>query len=479
MALDFDKSRLIRIFGEVPSAVTEEDFARSSMREFVRSQDHLAFSTPKATGQRLTAWQAYQAFGLDKLEEVIEHSSAVLTLDPLEPAQTLRRSREARGLELDDIADAIGVSHSDVANAENPKHITPIQLLNKIAASLGVEESTLTARAATASDERLAYRLRQMKTSKPDFTPRTVISFDEAAWVIQKQEILAEWLGNRVDLKELGFAEDSRYGDKHYPAWQLGYDLAHATRNRLGIKQGEPIDKLRDLVEVQLKIPLVHLELSNQFAGATIAIGPTRGIAVNINGLNKNDWVRRATIAHELGHLLWDPDQNLRSLVVDTFDEIEDNPLQQKHDWVEARANAFAIEFLAPREYALEVYNSTTDKETALRNVMVHFGVSFISARFQIWNALERSVALESFRVSDVEPTPDWKGRESFTNDFFVPDDVPVSRRGYFALYVVEAMKKRLISVDSAASYLQISNEEVQSNAASIRDLFRKTNVAN
>jgi hypothetical protein len=70
------------------------------------------------------------------------------------------------------------------------------------------------------------------------------------------------------------------------------------------------------------------------------------------------------------------------------------------------------------------------------------------------------------------EPTPDWKGRESFTNDFFVSEDVPISRRGYFSLYVIEAMKDRLISVDSAASYLQISNDEIQSKADAIRDLF-------
>ena len=44
--------------------------------------------------------------------------------------------------------------------------------------------------------------------------------------------------------------------------------------------------------------------------------------------------------------------------------------------------------------------------------MMEHFGVSFISARYQLWNALERKVALDTLVVDDVEPTDDWKGRE-------------------------------------------------------------------
>jgi hypothetical protein len=203
-----------------------------------------------------------------------------------------------------------------------------------------------------------------------------------------------------------------------------------------------------------------------------VAVGAVRGIAVNVSGLNKNDWVRRATIAHELGHLLWDPDQSLKSLVVDTFGDIEDQPPQLKLDPVEARANAFAIEFLAPQQHALEIFHSSKDKEAGIRDVMVHFGVSFTSAKFQIWNALERSISLDSFAVRDVEPTDEWKGRESFTNDYFIPRDVPISRRGYFAWYVVAAMRKGLISADSAASFLGCSEEELVADAEHIASFF-------
>jgi hypothetical protein len=84
--------RLERVFGSESHGPSQEDRARSSERIFVRSQDHLALNTPKATGRRLTAWEAYSAFGFERLEEVLDYGSAVLVSDPREPAATIRRS---------------------------------------------------------------------------------------------------------------------------------------------------------------------------------------------------------------------------------------------------------------------------------------------------------------------------------------------------------------------------------------------------
>jgi hypothetical protein len=181
-------------------------------------------------------------------------------------------------------------------------------------------------------------------------------------------------------------------------------------------------------------------------------------------------------MAHELGHLLWDPDQRLQSLRVDTYADIEENPMQRAGlDPVEARANAFAIEFLAPQKSVLEIFRSHIDGRQGMRAIMERFGVSFISARYQLWNALERTVGLETLSVDNVDPTDDWKGRESFTNDFFKPDSVPRSRRGYFAIYVVEAFKRGLISLDSAATFLGCSEHDLTNNISLIESLFRKS----
>jgi Zn-dependent peptidase ImmA (M78 family) len=471
-----DVSDLRRIFGDIGSATSAEESARASTQTFVRSQDHLALYKKGAKGRKLTAWQAYQAFGIDKLEEVFNYGSAVLVSGHQEPASSLRKSREDRGLTVYDIAKATKLKVNEITNAEDVRKTNPIQLLEKLAMTLGLDETRLSFRPLTQDSERLGIRLRQLKNSNPAFSPNTVIAFDEAAWVIQKQLLLSEWLGKEVNLSSLGFQPDSRYGDKQYPAWQYGYDLARTTRKLLNIKPNEPIESLRTIVETQLKIPLIHLSLPSQFAGATISSGPARGIAVNVNGSNQNVWVRRATIAHELAHLLWDPDSKLNTLVVDTFEAMEAQPphiKEKEDDFVEARANAFAIEFLAPQEYALELFDAKVDMPTGLRAVMDHFGVSFTSAKFQIWNAKKRSIALDLFSVQDVEPTDEWKGRESFTNDFFKPQTVPVSRRGVFAEYVVESLSRKLISMDSAASFLGCTEPELKDNLDTIRSIFQ------
>lgn len=471
MVLTPTLAQLIRVFGSDSKGDTPEQRARNSSREFVRSQDHLALATPEATGRRITAWEAFRAFGFDKLEEVIDHGSAVLVVDPREPAATIRRRRETLELEPREVAQSVHLSKAEVENAERPDRKSSIRVLEKIASALGLDETRLSLGPDIASDEVLAFRLRQMKRSRPEFSANVVLHFDEAAWVTRKQAFLSQSLFGARDLQALGFQPDSRYGDRRYPAWQCGYDLAHSTRRFLGLSDYEPIECLRDIVETTLRIPLIHLFLPKEIAGATVATSQVRGIVVNINVPNENVWVGRATIAHELGHLLWDPDQSLKSLLVDRFSDFEEPP-QLKHDPVEARANAFAIEFLAPQSRAREIFQSSTDRRQGLRAVMEYFGISFTSAKFQVWNAFDRKVPLESLTVDNFEPTDEWKGRESFTVDIFRPKSVPQSRRGYFAALVVRALNERLISRDSAASFLGCAASELDESVAFIEQAF-------
>jgi hypothetical protein len=379
----------------------------------------LAVYTPAATGHLLSAWEACRTFGFEKLEEVFEYGSAVLVADPREPAATIRGRREILQLERKDAGLFSGVGIQRVQAAENPNVRSPIQDLERIATTLGLDESQLSTKQGADGDEALALRLRQMKTARPDFGPSVVLTFCDAAWVTHRQALLSDWLARPSQVAALGFEPDSRYGNKGYPAWQCGYELAAITRKLPRIRDDEPV-YLRELMEHRLRVPLIHLSLPAEIAGATIASGAARGIAVNTKGANSNVWIGRATIAHELGHLLWDPDQNLKSLLVDRFRDFEE-PAHLKHDPVEARANAFAIEFLAPRAPALAIFKKYTETKAGLRAVTEHFGVSFTSAKYQIWNALDRKVPLESFVVDDVEPTDDWKGERILRYRHFLP----------------------------------------------------------
>jgi hypothetical protein len=190
-----------------------------------------------------------------------------------------------------------------------------------------------------------------------------------------------------------------------------------------------------------------------------------------VEGQNENVWVRRMTIAHELGHLLWDPDPRLTKLRVDAYKDFEDRPFDTS-DPVEARANAFAVEFLAPQSVVRDLYQGTADRKQAVRDIMERFGISFTSAKYQIWNSVNRSISLADIRTDNVDPTQDWRGEETYTLDFFKPTSVPEMRTGYFAGLVGAAERRGFISTDSAAAFLGCTERDYSQHAETIGSLY-------
>lgn len=468
-------SQLDIVFGSESTGSSVGERAISSKHLFVRSQDHLAFDVPSATGRRLSAWEAVQAFGFDFLLEVADSGVAPIPTDSEEPARSLSKSRLELGLSVMAVAKAAGVSSESVIDAENAKKRTPIRVLERIAQSLALDDLRLSLSVAGHEDEDngFAMRLKQLSEKFQDFNDSFVTRIDEIAWVIRRQYEIASWLGCDNDrIQTLGFKPSFNYGAQDYPAWRQGFFLAQQARELLGLSPNEPINSLRKLVGDELKIPLIQLPLDSACAGATVSIEGMRGIAVNINGLNSNVWVRRATIAHELGHLLWDPDQKLERVRVDRYKDFEENPFDLGSCYVESRANAFAIEFLAPQDEALALFQSQASIPQGVRAVMEHFGVSLTAARYQLWNALHREQPLDTFRVDSINPTDDWIGRESFSLDFYRPENVPESRRGSFTGLVLQALRRGLLSSDSAASLLRCDTNELQNNLEVLFSIF-------
>ncbi len=467
-----DIDDLAGIFGTESSGDTPEDRAVTSLRKFVRSQDELALFNPNATGRVLSAWEAYHAFGLEALREVLRCGSAILVKSNSEPASTLRRRREELGLSKSDIASWLDLSKEDIENAEDQNTRNSFRLLERIAQAVALDAEKLTFVEGADGDEDLAIRLRKLGDESVNFDATTILLIDEAAWVIQEQTKL--WslaTGDQTPkIGQYGFETDSRYGNYQYPPWQVGYDLARSARRLLGLDEVEPIKSLRSLIEETLCIPVVQMQLPKHLAGATIANGQNRGILVNVDGLNENVWVRRSTLAHELGHLLWDPDERLQSVLVDGYEELNEPWLTS--DQVEARANAFAIEFLAPQAGILEHFDQDGDRAENMRRVMEHFGISFTSAKYQIWNTYERKIELNEFVVDDVRPSDEWIGSEEFALDFFKPESVPPSRRGLFAPIVVMAEKNGFISSDTASVCLNCDEKEYLENRDLILEIY-------
>lgn len=457
------------VFGQGSQGDTPVERARTSSKEFVRSQVQIARAEDGGTGRRITAQEALAIYGFDNLAKVARENSAILVEDRDEPSRTLRNRREALNLTRKDVAKTAKLREADVVAAETPGLANPVRHLEAIAQVLALDERVVGYEPAAKGDYELGVRLREMAQQRDAFTfsAASVLKLSESAWTISRQNELVRLLGmDRSEGREL----DLFSSDYSYPAWQRGYELADLARKKLGITALEPIQSLRDLIERRLGVPLIQESLDDRFAGATIANGDTRGIVVNEKGRNQNVWVRRMTLAHELGHLLTDPDNRLNRLRVDEYEGIEADARAGK-DYVEMRANGFAIAFLAPRAAMDCLANEIADPATLLKRVIGEYGVSRTAATYHLRNVCGVDVA--HVASADVLVEQDgWLAGENQAIDYFPIKTTPISRRGLFAFLVALAESRRLISEETAATWLRAAQADFRSSKAQILELL-------
>ncbi len=265
-----------------------------------------------------------------------------------------------KAIEHSAVARETGLDECVVKQADHPSADNRITELERIGFVLGLDELQMGYRPTGDADADLAVRLKTLRPPQPAGAPRlspsAVLAFAHAASVIRVQYRLQRWLG--IEGVSRQFEPTDDYGRESFPAYRVGYQLAEHARDRLELGD-RPIDSMRDLVETRLGIPVVQARLPESIAGATIAVNDAgdeaRGIVLNTVGANENVWVRRATLAHELGHLLFDPIQRLERVRVDTYQSNDIDPQGSTTDYVEQRANAFAISFLAPMDAVRDV----------------------------------------------------------------------------------------------------------------------------
>ena len=445
-----------------------ETRARHSTKIYLRSMDGLGEFKVKAKGRQLSASEALEAYGWHVLCEVASEGQALLCAGPKAAGRLLRERRDQLGVDPRQVAMLAGVDLRILERAEAYKRL-PIRDLEKLARALGLDERYLSVCSEPVlADQQLGVRLRGLGNSNPRMTPHMVSAVAEAAWVASTQIRLQQQLG--LVTTDTGITHSDNYGQPGYPAFRHGYNLARDGRQKLVLGEA-PIPSLRELAEDRLNIPIVQSSLGRVIAGVTVEVGADRAIVVNIEGGNRNVLVRRFTIAHELGHLLYDSVHRLKELRVDEYDELE-YPPHQRPDPVEQRANAFGVEFLAPQAAVEECYRNAA--KDGVWEVMNTFGLSFTAARYHVWNALERTVRFEELQMENpgrsIDPT--WESRESYSLDILTFFGIRESRAGRFSAVVVRAAEERLISWDSAAEMLEVKVDDLKPLAPAIRDLY-------
>ncbi|MDE2902562.1 MAG: XRE family transcriptional regulator [Chloroflexota bacterium] len=436
---------------------------------YVRGKYQLARYEPgsSATGRRLTEHEVLEAYGRDVLADIDDRLSAVLLARAGAIEHAIREQRDALGMTRSELARAANVDHEVIDLAETDAEQLELRELEHLAFVLGLDPAKLSIDERAGSDPDLGVRLRVLEVERvatptnARLNARTVLRFSEAASIIRSHLLLQHWLGKQNEAE--GFETSSNYGP---PAWRAGYALARKARELLGIGI-EPIDSMRELVEGRLGIPIIQVALQPEIAGATISSRSQRGIVLNIAGRYQNVWIRRTTLAHELAHVLFDPEEQLESVRVDSYEQIvrDAEHDSQLPDYVEQRANAFAVEFLAPREAVKQFVPSPAQVSAAsVAQVMSAFGVGKAAARFHVGNAWWGQAELPDESTIQASPRGDQKAAEDYTLDFFRPRATPEQRRGRFAFLVGEAVDTGLITRDTAAQYLACSEDDL--NAA-------------
>ena len=442
---------------------------------FVRGKYQLARREPgsTATGRRLTEFEVRKSYGNAVFAEINERLSAVLLRRRGVIENALRTQRENLGVTRKNLASAANVGLHVVETAEVNADRIEIRQLEHLAFVLGLDPLRLSVEESAGADTDLGVRLRVLEQAPPTdggtrLTPRTVLRFSETASIIRSQCSLQDWLKKPEEASN--FEPSSDFGP---PAWRSGYRLAQHARQCLGIGSLDPIPSMRDLVERRLGIPIVQVELTPAIAGATISSHDRRGIVLNVTGANAHIWIRRTTLAHELAHILFDTKARLESVRVDSYQLMDRNTEDDgPHDEVEQRANAFAVEFLAPREAVkLLVPDVANVRAEAIERVMSEFGIGRAAARFHVGNAWYGKAELPSGSSIHATPTAEQRAVEDFTLDFFPIRGTPEQRRGRFAILTAEAVEAGLITADSAAQYLGCSEQDFESALPDLLDL--------
>lgn len=464
-----DARSLDLVFGP-GDGTTAEARARASKTLFVRGLDQLSEDDRPGAGRRLTAREALDAYGFDKLLEVATEGSALLASSADAAGLPLSTRRNQLGLEARVVAERARVSVDEVRACEASRRL-PLRTYEKVGRALGLDERYVAVKRQPTGNDRVTVRLRSIGEDAGALGSFAVVALAEAAWVAATQARLAAALG--LGLVRHGLEPSVNFGSPSFPAFKWGYRQAREVREALGMGVDAPIPSVRELVEETFGVTLVQCDLGEAIAGATIEAGGNRAIVVNLSGRNRSVYMRRTTMAHELGHLLFDPPGELNALRVDDYENLG-LEREQLADRVEQRANAFAVELLAPQEAILAFF----EREKDLTSTVGHFGLGPTPARHQIRNASNGAVRADALRVARPE-SEEWRKYASFdgaesmaVEDFHPIPGIRSSRAGRFGAFVVRAAEDGIVSWDTAAEWLETSEEEARKAAAGIHELF-------
>lgn len=234
-----------------------------------------------------------------------------------------------------------------------------------------------------------------------------------------------------------------------------GYRLARLVRGELRNRAAEMPD-LTTLLEDSFDI-LVRTEslTSGHIDAISLKEAQTGAAAVVLNassGRRSNPLTARVELAHELGHILFDPADNEINLIID--DDREDDGRNETTRWCEQRARAFAAELLIPLEGLTHLLGKPTYE---MSFVVANGFVGLVRQKFRtpieiaVNHLVNREYIDPALREAVIE-------RSRAQADAATADSPAVeSRYDVLERRVMEALERDLISRQRARELLQLS----------------------
>ncbi len=282
----------------------------------------------------------------------------------------IRLWRERLGFSVPDVAAKVGLPPSTFESAERGESVLSAYQLHRVAQALGTSIGVLAStRVADTDPVRGAIRFRTGASL-------AALSSEDARLLIVARGVgaaaghWAKQLGRTVPIPE---AREVPVGTV---PWKHGYDLGETLRADLGVR-GPVVDIVAFLGRLGVHVAEVDFSDKNLYAAAIRDKRAIPIILVNRNRRQTSQRALRATIAHELCHLLYDAD--VESLVTS---------VSRRGDVAEAReqrANGFAPSFLAP---AAEVLAYSTNPVPLAQHLVDEWGFSGEGAAWHVRNLL-------------------------------------------------------------------------------------------
>jgi Zn-dependent peptidase ImmA (M78 family)/transcriptional regulator with XRE-family HTH domain len=230
-----------------------------------------------------------------------------------------------------------------------------------------------------------------------------------------------------------------------------GFDLvdslAEKTCDALNLGS-HPASALRNVLENDLRIKILHLDLNHGISGATV-VDENLGVGILIN-VNDAPWRRNFDLAHELFHVItWN---------VFTHAEVGTGLKKTKP---EQYANAFAASLLLPGKYLLASVDEITQGGEIMLSDLIELAKEYgVSTETILWRLVSLK-RLKRSQVNNALQNPGVREVDKGMRQELYSEASPSTFPEKYIFLALKCFSEGRISRGTFAKYLDIGREEI------------------